>query len=102
MATRKELDSLLREIPGIDRVYFQPPPNFQMEFDCIVYELADIHTRRADNKHYVVHKRYTVTLVMRKYNEATIDALLNKFDMISFSREFRSDNLYHHVFDLYF
>lgn len=102
MGTRVQLDALLHEIPGIEHVYFQPPPNLQMEFDCIVYELADIHTMRADNKHYIQHKRYTVTLVMRKYKEETIDALLNKFDMVSFNREFRSDNLYHHVFDLYF
>lgn len=102
MRTRKELDELLRTIPNISNVYFQPPPNIQMQFDCIVYELSDIHTMRADNKHYIGHKRYTVTLITKKYDEAITEALMKKFDMISFSRSFKTDNLYHYVFDLYF
>lgn len=102
MRTRKELDELLRNIPGITNVYFQPPPNVQMQFDCIVYELSDIHTMRADNKHYIGHKRYTITLITKKYDENIANVLMEKFDKISFSRMFRSDNLYHHVFDLYF
>ena len=102
MGTRVQLDAILRQVPGISHVYFQPPTNLQMEFDCIVYELTDVHTMRADNKHYIRHKRYTVTIIQRKYNEGTIDALLNMFDMASFNRSFKSDNLYHHVFDLYY
>lgn len=102
MATRLELDARLRAIPGVEHVYFQPPENVRMQFPCIVYELADIHTRRADNKHYVKHKRYTVTYVTRNWDESMLDKILESFEMASFNRSFKSDNLYHFVYDLYF
>ena len=99
--SRKALDAELRTF-GIDNVYFQPPPNLQMVYDCFVYELSDIHTNNADDMTYRLLHRYQVTLVTRKYNEELIDTIMHHFNRITFARPYRSDNLYHTVFYIYY
>lgn len=99
---RTNLQAKLEEILGSTNVYFQPPPSFTLTYPCIVYELSDIDVKPADNIKYASFKRYEVTYISKKYDEAMIDLIMRSFDHISFSRPYRADNLYHYVFFVYY
>lgn len=100
MQPRIDLQSELSKLAG--HVYFQPPTGLKMQFPAIVYELEAVHMRKANNKPYMTHFCYTVTYIDTTYNENKILEILDAFDMISLSRNFVSDNLYHTVFKLYY
>ena len=65
MDRRLELQKLLVDILGTDRVYFQPPSNINMVYPCIVYSLETYDTKKADNISYHVRDRYQVTYISR-------------------------------------
>lgn len=100
MRTRLELQNKLSEL--CPNVYFQPPSSVKMKYPAIVYSLEKAHMQHADNRKYIGHFCYTVTLVSTKYDENKILEILDSFEMISLNRPFVSDNLYHTVFNLYY
>lgn len=102
MATRLKLDAELRQYFGINNVYFQPPPNIQMEYDCFRYELDDVYIRHADDMKYLKKKRYKVMLITKKWNEDLIDLILDHFDHITMGKPYRTENLYHVPFFIYY
>lgn len=102
MASRLKLQEELEKVLGTKNVYFQPPENVKMEYDAIVYSLSDIFTRKADDKRYIKHKRYDITVISRNPDNGIADSLLNAFNYIGFDRRFISDNLYHDALTLYF
>jgi hypothetical protein len=102
MASRLELHEELCKLLGTRNVYFQPPESKKLEYDCIVYNLADIASRYANNKHYTGKKRYDVVIISRNPDNILIDEMLNNFSYIGFDRSFAKDNLYHFVYDLYY
>lgn len=101
MAPRLELQTLLEEILGGGNVYFQPPPNVQMQFPCIVYKRDDARTEFADNNPYSYTKRYQVTVIDRN-PDSDIPDKVAALPMCIFNRWFAGDNLHHDVFNLYF
>ena len=82
-------------------LYFQPPPGVKMKYPAVVYELSDIPSRHADNRPYIIQKRYTVTVIDKDPDSELPDELaaLPTADM---SRFFTSENLNHWVFSVYF
>lgn len=100
---RKELGKILRTImDGKGKVYFSPPPDFTMEYPCIIYDLENANVNYADDKPYLVLMRYTVTYISKSAdNQETINKLL-EIPRCSFSRSFNSDHLRHYVFNLYY
>lgn len=98
---RLELQKLLEQILGSRNVYFQPPTNLVMEFPCIVYTRSNSKTVYADNKKYVLKKCYQVTLINSDPDSKTLDKL-ELLDYCQFDRQFKSENLYHTVYKLYF
>lgn len=103
MRTWSELQEVLQEIMGPNnRVYYQPPENLKITYPCIVFERSTALLDYADNQPYMKHKRYTVTLISKTAdNDEYLDQLLD-LPMCTFDREFKSDNLVHDVFNLYF
>lgn len=101
MAQRLDLHALLVSILGSNNVYFQPPPNVQMVYPCIVYRRDDIDTDFADNVPYSKRKRYQVTVIDRDPDSETPDKVLDLPTCI-FDRFYTADNLNHDVFKLYF
>lgn len=101
MAQRLALQSLLEMTLGSENAYFQPPNNLQLEYPCIVYEIEATDTTFADNTLYRALKRYQVTVIDRDPDSEIPDkvALL---PMCTHTRTFRTEQLYHHVFNLYF
>lgn len=101
MVSRLNLQRLLQNIIGeSNKVYFNPPNGIQLTYPCIIYNLNDIDTKKADNKNYKSDKCYSITLIHENPDNTIVDDLINKLPT-KFSRSFINDNLYHYVFTLY-
>jgi hypothetical protein len=101
MAQRLELQDLLIEILGTDQVYFQPPPNVNMVYPCIVYKRDFELTNFADDKPYLHRKRYQVTVIDRDVDSA-IPNKIAELPLCSYDRFYTTENLNHDVFKLFF
>lgn len=99
--SREELHEILVNILGSRNVYFQPPESVKLKYPCIVYERSDIFSYKADNKKYLINKRYTVTVIDEDPDSELPDKLM-QLDYCSFNRHFVSDNLNHDVFTIYY
>lgn len=99
--SREDLHQLLVDILGSNNVYFQPPESFKLKYPCIVYERSDIRTYKADGIKYTVQKRYTVTYISEDPDSEIPDVLI-QLPYCSFDRHFKSGNMNHDVFDLYY
>lgn len=98
---RLQLQTMLETVLGSENVYFQPPPNFQMKYPCIVYERDSFNTAFADNMVYKFKKRYSVT-VISKHEDDPVNLAMLGFSLCAHNRRFIKDKLYHDVFELYF
>lgn len=100
--TVEELAKDNRNRKGLPAVYFQPPPTVRMVYPCIVYSLDQYRGIKADNKNYLIHDRYSVTVVDPNPDSVIPKKLMGMFDQIASDRIFSSDNLQHFTFTLYF
>lgn len=101
MGQRSELQALLVSILGSNNVYFQPPPSLQMQYPCIVYHRDNLHTRFADDKPYMLKRRYLVK-VISKDPDNTINDRIAELPMCNYDRFYTADNLNHDVYRLFF
>lgn len=99
MGRRDELQALLLTIT--DNVYFQPAPNFQMQYPCIVYRRDSAITSFADNTPYKDTKRYQVTVIDAE-SDSLIPDMVRALPLCRFDRFFTANSLNHDVFNLYF
>lgn len=97
---RLELHSILVDVLGNDHVYFQPPPNLQMQYPAIVYELNDINNKLANNIVYIQHPGFKV-IVIDKDPDSDIPGKVSRLPYSRFVTSYKSDNLNHTVFALY-
>lgn len=100
MAPRIDLQDTLESLLGSSNVYFQPPPDTQMVYPCIRYELDDIVIKHADNKPYNHMKSYTVTVIDRN-PDSTIPDKVASLPTCEFDRYYRAAGLNHFVFNLF-
>lgn len=101
MASRLELQELLAAVPGVVAAYFQPPPNVEMQYPCIVYSIDNAETTFADNAPYSHRWRYQLTVIDRN-PDSEIPSKIVRLPLAKFSRRFTADNLNHDVFELFF
>lgn len=101
MGTRLDLQRQFEEILGSTNVYFQPPESIKLKYPCIIYSLADIYTRNADDLHYTMHKIYNVTVISRDPDNDIAESIL-KMSKTRFDRRYVADNLYHDILTLYY
>lgn len=101
MGTRLELQTVLEDILGTDKVYFQPPANVSMVYPAIVYERDYRYTEFADNIPHCFWWRYQVTVIDKNPDSPTLDKV-GALPMSHFVRHFAIDNLNHDIFDVYF
>lgn len=101
MRPRSELHAILKSIPGVGRVYHQPPESVKLEYPCIVYSRIGVDEWRADNRSYIQNRRYQVT-VIDPNPDSPIPDLVNDLPMCSMDLHFTKDRLHHDVFTLYF
>ena len=107
MDRRLKLHKVLCEFLGCPEmgdgclVYFQPPPNVGMQYDCIVYERSRMNTDFADNLPYTIQDRYQVTAIYRN-PDSGLPRKIAGLPRCSHEQHFTSGNLNHDVFNLYF
>ncbi len=101
MSRRTELQTILEGIIGSKNVYFQPPENLKMKYDCIVYERSQIVPSYADNHPYSLHDRYQVTAIY-KNPDSDLPKKIASLPTCSHERHYTVNNLNHDVFNLYF
>lgn len=101
MSSRTNLQNELEIILGSNNVYFQPPSTVQMKYPAIVYSLSDIDVTFANNSSYKKARAYDVTLIDKNPDSELVDKIL-ELPMCNFDRHFKSDNLNHYVFKLYY
>ena len=101
MGSRLELQFKLEELLGVKHVYFQPPPNFNMEYPAIRYSKSKIDTKKANDATYSKFTRYELVVISKKTDDPVIDQLLD-LPYCSYNRPYKADNLYHDALTLYF
>ena len=102
MASRLELQNELETLLGSDHVYFQPPASIKISYPCIIYNLSNIQTRRADNMPYNLDNAYEVTYIDKNPDNTLKTQMIEHFQKCRFNRFFTSDNLNHYVYNLYY
>lgn len=98
---RIDLQNKLEEILGSRNVYFQPPESMKMNYPAIVYSRSGIKNDFANDKVYMQSYVYTVT-VIDKDPDSEITCKIAELPNCKFDRNFKSGNLNHDVFTLYF
>lgn len=101
MARRLELQAILTDILETNNVYFQPPPNVQMEYPCIVYHRDYEQTDFADDIPYKQKKRYLVTVIDRD-PDSDIPDKISALPLCVYDRFYTAENLNHDVYKLFF
>lgn len=102
MGTRLELQATLEELAGTGvRVYFQPPSNTSMTYPCVIYERSNEDTKYANDGPYLRKKRYTVTVIDQNPDSLIPDRVAS-LPLCSYSRGFKTSNLNHDAYNLYF
>lgn len=96
---RSQLSEILHGI--CSNVYFQPPTGTMLTYPCIIYQLDGIDVLPADNVHYGLHNRYSITYITRDPDDANRHTII-ELPYCSFNRFYTSDNLNHYSYTIYF
>lgn len=104
MDRRLDLDAKLRkvmkEISGVENVYFQPPVNLKLKYPAIVYARSDIQNRAADDSVYSQHTFYDLTVIDRDPDSLLVYAI-SALPRCKYGRHYVSDNLNHDTFTIF-
>lgn len=101
MGRRLDLHEKLTAIPGVAKVYFQPPKNTVMQYPCIRYSLSDVKTDHAANAPYSHKNRYELIVIDRN-PDTLIHVAIGQMPMSAFRRFYEADGLNHFVYEIYF
>ena len=101
MGTRIELQSKLEELLGSSEVYYNRPENRLMKYPAIVYTRTAPKIIKAENQIYKRDNKYELTVINSRPDSPVIDQILH-LPYCSYDRSYKSDNLYHDTFTLYF
>lgn len=107
MSKRLELHEILCEIinitePNGDRhVYFDPPQTVQMKYPAIRYSRGKIDKRYANNSAYRISTPYEIILIDPNPDSNHVEQLL-ALPYCEHNRHYKSDNLNHDVFTIYY
>lgn len=101
MASRIELQTRLEEILASRNVYYQPPESIKLKYPCIVYELSDIDTLKANNNAYLENRSYQLMLIDRDPDSDFVEPILH-MPTCRFDRSYAANGLNHFVFTIYY
>ena len=97
----EELQSLVKGLAGVKQAYIQPPTS-GMEFPCIIIEQGLLsNVSYASNQKYHNKKGYTITVVDRD-PYSLIPDLVDGLEYTEFNRFFKTNNVNHFVFQMFF
>lgn len=101
MNRREELHEILCETLGSRNVYFQPPESIKMQYPAIVYSRDDIDNNFANNTVYMQSLAYSVTVIDSDPDSEVVDRV-SKLPRCQYDRHYKSDNLNHDIFTIYY
>ena len=101
MVSRLNLQKMLESILGSRNAYFQPPESVKLKYPAIVYSLKRIDKSFANNVVYGQSRCYEVTVIDDDPDSELRDKV-SALPKCTFDRCFKSDNLNHYVFTLYY
>lgn len=101
MGTRTDLQTLLSNTITPAKVYFQPPPNSQIDYPCLIYERKSARKVFANDKSYKWEFQYTLTFISRDPDDGGVNKLM-ALPKCVFDRHFVTSNLNHDVFTISF
>ena len=101
MTRRQKLHTELKAL-GARKTLFQPPPDVLLEYPAIIYTRKSTYTMAADNKNYTGTTYYQIEVIDPDPDSTLVAALLDKFQMIKHVNNFKTNNLNHDVFNLYY
>jgi hypothetical protein len=94
MKTRDEIQQLLEDVLGNDRVYFQAPPNTGMKYPCIVYKFVRFNVNHADNKPYIVTGHWDVHHMYKNPKYDMKEKFIFEIPFCKFDRRIVTDGVY--------
>lgn len=101
MSRRIDLQNELEQLLDSDQVFFQKPENVKMKYPAIVYDYSRDYVKNADNIKYVKIPCYSVTVI--DYDpDSEISEKVSELPNSSLDRTYRSDNLNHFVYTIYY
>jgi hypothetical protein len=98
---RVRLQGLLESLDSSFTVYFQPPPNVQMQYPCIVYNRDYLSSEFADNMAYASSFRWQITVIDADPDSAMND-ILSQLALTRYVRHYVTAGLNHDIYQLYF
>ena len=100
----EDVRDILYTINNTKNVYYDPPTSIQMKFPCFRFNMNNTDVKFADNFAYLRTKRWTVTYITRDVEDIdpVVKGMLDTFKYCSQETQFKSDNLQHVVFNLYY
>lgn len=101
MGRRLDLQAILEAIPGVSKVYFQPPEDVKLSYPAIVYSRDYVASTFAGNRPYRHTKRYLITVIDRN-PDSKIPDYVSSLPMSSFDRAYSANQLNHDVYSVYF
>lgn len=101
---RIQLHEKLCSILGSRNVYYDPPENVKMQYDCIVYSLSQVSQVYANNFTYALAPGCLITIITRTPEAQTriVDKLMKTFPYAGWDRAYMTDHLHHAVVSIYF
>lgn len=104
MDRRIELHNELVGLGVVDStsIFFQPPETVKLKYPCIIYRLAGVYSRHANDAKYRLKKRYTVLVISSDPDNDIADQLMEHFQYCRFDRRYVASNLYHDSLELYY
>lgn len=82
--------------------YYQPPENLRIVYPCFVYRRIPGETHLADNQMYLYHRCWEIVFITEDSESTIREDMLRHFSRCRQIRDYVADNLYHHVFNLYY
>lgn len=98
--SRLDLHEELKRLLGSGNVYYQPPESEKIKYPAIIYSLNDIDNTYANNNVYRQDRSYLITVIDKRPDNPVIDKL-SVYPYCSYEREYKTENLHHTVFELF-
>ena len=99
--TREDLHEIFVGILGSRNVYFQPPENVKLKYPAVIYSRSNINNRFADNAVYSQKEVYEAVVIDKNPDSEIVDKV-SELPLCRFGRHYKSENLNHYAFTIYF
>ena len=101
MKSRDEVQLMLEEALGSNRVYFQEPPNTGMKYPCIAYSFSRPEVEKADNVPYIITGRWEVHHMYKNPNHTLLPSILFASPYVTHDRRIVHDGVYNDYYTIY-